>query len=747
MTRATFFRGAQLGNRFWKLFCVAWLGTSLVACGSSGETEEPSVPSGMHADVQSALSRFAEIQVLGTTNGVPYFIQGELGQVPPVSTQRSGEDSEAVRAALRNIAPVFELKSQDLVFWRATVDAGGHRHLRFQQTLHGLRVVGGELRLHVDSEGLIYAANGSAWGGPREPAQAKLAPETALRLAEEGSTAARPAAEGSPTLVYLRPEGATEPQLAWEVRVKGERGGMPADDLLYVDAERGDVLALHPRHHSALNRQVYSAGNTTNTPGTLKRGEGQAATGDSHVDQNYDRLGTTYDCYQTVFGRDSYDGLGAALVSTVHFGSGYSNAYWDGTQMVYGDGNGVDSGELGKDLDVTVHELTHGVTNSESGLFYSGESGGLNESLSDIFASVCESWTRGWATDADVFKIAEDVWTPPTAGDALRYMADPAQDGSSLDFYGDYLSDTEVHYSSGISNLVYALLARGGTHPRGKTSVSVTAIGPEKAGRIFYKANTDLFTPSTTFDQARTYTVQAAQALGYDAATVQAVTDAWRAVGVPSESATIAPLTNGVALGNLFGGTGTKKYYTLEVPAGYANLQFETTGGTGDVDMYVRYGSEPATNVYDCRPYASGNTETCSFTHPQAGTWYVMLYGYASYSGVSLKGTYSGGGGTPITETATGTVAKNAQVVLGAFNVVPGTPFMVEMTGTKNPDLYVRFGAAPTTRLYDCRPALSGAYETCELTVPEGQSTAYIMVRGAGQGTASYTLTIHYTQP
>jgi len=161
----------------------------------------------------------------------------------------------------------------------------------------------------------------------------------------------------------------------------------------------------------------------------------------------------------------------------------------------------------------------------------------------------------------------------------------------------------------------------------------------------------------------------------------------------------------------------------------------------------VRYGAEPTHTAYDCRPYAAGNVESCSFTSPQAGTWHVMLYAYASYSGVSLKGTYSGGGGTPVTETSSGTVNKGAQTLLGPFSVMPGTPFKVEMTGSRNPDLYVRFGSAPTTRLYDCRPALSGAYETCELTVPAGQSTAYVMVRGAGQGTASYTLTLNYTLP
>jgi vibriolysin len=400
---------------------------------------------------------------------------------------------------------------------------------------------------------------------------------------------------------------------------------------------------------------------------------------------------------------------------------------------------------------VTVHELTHAVTDSESDLVYSGESGGLNESMSDIFAGVCESWQRGWAVDADVFKVGEDIWTPNVAGDALRYMDDPAKDNVSLDFYGDYSSGVDVHYSSGISNLVFSLLSKGGTHPRGKTSLNVAAIGPEKAARIFYKANTDLFTPNTTFEQAKTYTIQAAQALGYDAATVQAVSDAWLAVGVPPPPPVTTPLTNGVAVTNLSGSSGNKKYYTLEVPAGQTSLSFVTSGGTGDADLYVRFGSVPNSSTYDCRPYTSGNAETCTFNNPQAGTWYVMLNGYTSYSGLSLKGTYTGTGGggtgTPVTETATGTVARREDDNLGPYNVLAGTTFRVEMTGTRNPDLYVNFGSAPTTSAYACRPSTSGASETCTVTVPAGQSSAYVMVRGAGSGTASYNLTISYTRP
>ncbi|MCP3137802.1 M4 family metallopeptidase [Pyxidicoccus xibeiensis] len=732
-------------------FCAAWVGAGLVACGSVQQETEPAQGAAKDADIQAALARLPGAEVLGRKGEVPYFIQGDLGRLSDLSAQRARSDAGGeAREALGEIASAFRLRNDDLVFRRASVDAEGHKHLRFRQLMNGLPVVGAELVIHADEEGFIYAANGSARGARPSATKPTVASEVALKAAELGSTASRASASGPATLVYIYPEGSDEPRLAWQVRTLGERNGMPADDLVYVDAQRGGVLALHPQLHSALNRRVHSANNGTSTPGTLRRSEGQAATGDAHIDMNYDQLGVTYNCYNTLFGRDSYDNAGAALISTVHYSTNYVNAYWDGTQMVYGDGNGVDSIELGKDLDVTVHELTHAVTDTESDLIYSGESGGLNESMSDIFAGVCESWQRGWATDADVFKIGEDVWTPGVTGDALRYMADPAADDVSLDFYGDYSSGVDVHYSSGISNLVFALLSTGGTHPRGKTSINVAAIGPEKAARIFYKANTDLFTASTTFEQAKTYTIQAAQALGYDAATVQAVTDAWLAVGVPPPPPVTTPLTNGVPVTGLSGSSGNKKYYTLEVPAGQTSLKFETSGGTGDADLYVRFGSAPNSSTYDCRPYTSGNAETCTFNNPAAGTWYVMVNGYSAYSGMSLTGTHTGtggGGGTPVTETATGTVARNENDRFGPYNVVPGTTFSVVMTGTRNPNLYVRFGSQPTTTAYDCRPNTSGASETCSLTVPAGQTAAHVMVRGGGSGTASYNLTINYTRP
>jgi vibriolysin len=517
-----------------KTFCVAWLGTSLAACSSPSEEAPRDTGPAKAADAKSALARVKDVEVLGVQDNVPYFVRGDFGRVPAGSMARARESGEDVRAVLNDLAPVFRLDGNDLVFRKQSVDAQGHRHLRFNQLHQGLPVIGGQLVVHVDPQGQVYAANGSARGDDTPVStDAKVSAGTATKVALSGSRAEPALVDGPAERVFLRPEHDKALHLAWQVRVKGERDGMRTDDLVYVDAKDGALLAVHPRIHTALNRRVYSANKGTTLPGTLRRSEGSASTGDDHVDQNYDQLGFTYNCYKLLFGRDSINNAGATLISTVHYRVNYVNAYWDGTQMVYGDGDGVNASALAKDGDVTVHELTHAVTEWESDLIYSGESGALNEGISDIFAGVCESWSRSWAIDADVFKVGEDIWTPGIPGDALRYMDDPALDGNSLDYYGDYSSGVDVHYSSGIVNLVFSLLSKGGTHPHWKTSIYVDPIGPEKAGRIFYKANTDLFTPSTNLVQAKTAMEQAAQQLGYDAATVRSVTHAWAAVGVP----------------------------------------------------------------------------------------------------------------------------------------------------------------------------------------------------------------------
>src|SRR5690606_22128274 len=159
--------------------------------------------------------------------------------------------------------------------------------------------------------------------------------------------------------------------------------------------------------------------------------------------------------------------------------------------------------------------------------------------------------------------------------------------------------------------------------------------------------------PTATPDEVRNYITQNARPLpgscpggcGAGIINAQATLQAVQGGGGPGPGP--GALQNGVTVTGLAAGTGNSVTYTLQVPAGASNLVFQSSGGTGDADMYVRFGSAPGTTsgTYDCRPYLSGNNESCSFATPQAGTWYVTLRAYSSFSGVSLKGSYSSGGG------------------------------------------------------------------------------------------------------
>ncbi|HVG57353.1 MAG TPA: M20/M25/M40 family metallo-hydrolase [Hyalangium sp.] len=199
-------------------------------------------------------------------------------------------------------------------------------------------------------------------------------------------------------------------------------------------------------------------------------------------------------------------------------------------------------------------------------------------------------------------------------------------------------------------------------------------------------------------------------------------------------------LTNGVTVTGISVGQGAWSCaYTLAVPAGASNLTIALSGGTGDADMYVKFGSEPTSAAYDCRPYKSGNGESCSFPTPSAGTYYVKLYGYAAASGMSLRGAFTtggGGGGNVLTngvETSSYGGAASS-MTCWTLNVPAGKASVVfnqvGKTGTTgDADLYVRYNAQPTTTSYNCRPYLSGSTETCTISSPQA-GTWYACSRG-----------------
>jgi vibriolysin len=312
--------------------------------------------------------------------------------------------------------------------------------------------------------------------------------------------------------------------------------------------------------------------------------------------------------------------------------------------MVYGDGDGVDSGPLTV-LDVVGHELTHAVTEKSSALIYKNESGALNEAMSDVFGAAIEAYRDG-AVTGKTWKIGEDCWTPGTAGDALRYMNDPALAGD-YDYYPTrYVGTSDnggVHWNSGIANLAFYLAVAGGTHPRGKTSNVVPALAADpvesitKGAAIFYRANTAYLGASATFGDARTATAQAAADLyGANSAEVTAINEAWTAVGVKPAAVWTILSTSTIAAAK--GKSSDSNYAT---PANASQIKFEISGGSGDADLYVKFGSAPTTASYDCRPYLSGNSEACTFNPSKAGTYYVMVRAYTAYSNVNLKVSYA----------------------------------------------------------------------------------------------------------
>jgi vibriolysin len=308
----------------------------------------------------------------------------------------------------------------------------------------------------------------------------------------------------------------------------------------------------------------------------------------------------------------------------------------------------------------------------------------------------CEAYSKNAGTpNANTWKVGEDIYTPNTAGDALRYMNNPTQDGSSKDWYPSRYTGTSdnggVHSNSGIANLAYYLMVMGGTHPRSMSSVVVPALSAtsstslDMGQRIWYRALTVYMTSSTNFQAARNATAQAAADLygGTAGAAYNSVQKAWDCVGAPGGTGGggggVTTLSNGQTVTGIAGATGSWTYYKITVPASQTLLKITMSGGTGDADLYVKRGAQPTATVYDYRPYLTGNAESVSVTNPVAADWYIGINGYAAYSGVSLNATYSGGGGGGGCTTYSGTLSGT-----GASQIQPnGTYYQTTVTGAQ----------------------------------------------------------------
>lgn len=293
--------------------------------------------------------------------------------------------------------------------------------------------------------------------------------------------------------------------------------------------------ALRDVRPGSPNRTIYDAAGSEILPGKLVRKEGEPDTGDVSADEAYDGLGNTHRLFADAFGRDSIDGNGLPLQATVHFGKLYDNAFWDGQQMVFGDGDGEVFERFTRSLSVMGHELTHGVTQYAAGLEYRNQAGAINESMSDVFGALVEQYLRQQSAKEASWLIGEGLFTAQVQGSALRSLKapgtaydddvlgkDPQPD--SMDSYVRTSADNGgVHINSGIPNRAFYL-----------TADSLGGNAWEAPGRIWYDALTGGTLPATATFRifAKATAASAVDLFGADSAEHDAVRQAWETVKV-----------------------------------------------------------------------------------------------------------------------------------------------------------------------------------------------------------------------
>ncbi|HET9221835.1 MAG TPA: M4 family metallopeptidase, partial [Roseiflexaceae bacterium] len=495
--------------------------------------------------------------------GVPNFVAGEL----PAIKANVSEPVAVARAFFAENSSLFGMTNPqaELSVVRDERDAIGMHHVRFQQRYNGVDVFGAQIVAHLRGK-QVTAIAGSYFPDIKVDTQPGLSLAQAVERAraEVGAPEAEVISAGSGLAIYAKDRGAA---LTWKVELLSM--ARPGRWLVFVNAHSGRIAHRINMLHTAKRRSTHIAGGTNHTtlPGTLVCSDVPAVPtcGDVAAQAAHDNAGKVYDYYFAKFGRDSIDGSGLIMTSTVHFDVDYNNAFWNGSQMVYGDGDGSLFSPLSQSLDVVAHELTHGVTDYTADLVYEDESGALNESYSDVLGVFADTFGRGSATVN--WALGEDVWTPSIAGDALRDMADPHKGNDPftnayncsyrpgqpfycgqpaslsefarlpISFFEEVPSDVGgVHVNSGIPNKAAYLLTEGGTFG----GVTVAGIGITRTEQIYYRTLVHYLTPYSTFMAARNSSIQACTDLigqfGIVAANCDSVRNAFAAVGVGSNT-------------------------------------------------------------------------------------------------------------------------------------------------------------------------------------------------------------------
>ncbi|NHN54585.1 M4 family metallopeptidase [Calidifontibacter sp. DB0510] len=455
------------------------------------------------------------------------------------------------------------------------VDRDGTRYTHYNRTFRGLRVIGGDLIVTTAPNGTVRQAKKNGTGKVAVASTTpKLAKSTALAKGRGASKAASVSAVSGTLVVYA---GSGQPRLAYEVVTTGVKADQtPSRLLTYVDAASGAVLASNEQIADGTGKGIYVGQVTIGTSGSAGAykmvdarsnsvadmqnrtgGKGTILTDPDDVwgnGTNSDRASagvdaqygaeTTYDYYDKVQGRAGIWGTGKGAPSRVHYGNNYANAFWDGTQMTYGDG--ANNANPLVELDVAGHEMSHGVTENTAGLVYSGDPGGLNEATSDIFGTAVE-WYANNPNDVPDYLIGEEINLNGN-GTPLRYMDKPSKDGRSYDCWSPAVASANPHYSSGPLNHWFYLASEGsgaktinGVNYNSPTcnGAAVTGAGRSVAEKVWFRTLSTKLTSNSTYLDAREGAITSAKELyGVGSTQCVAVENAFNAISVPKGTAT-----------------------------------------------------------------------------------------------------------------------------------------------------------------------------------------------------------------
>ena len=629
------------------------------------------------------------------------------------------------RASLAAVGNVDEFQVQ-----KVEIDNLKMAHTRVRQTVAGVPVWEGEAIVHLNELGELSTVTDNLKEGIAVNTQPNFSDQGAINLATRPLRSIKNIRSKSNADLWIY-RAEDRDHLVYRVRIDDSSNqNTPSMPVIFIDAQTGEKVFQYDNLQTGSGSSLYNgtvtidtsvSGSTyymedltrkqgtfnMNSTGNESSGAGGTASRYTNASDSWtaaiQRAGVdahygaakTFDYYKNVHGRNGIDGnygpgstAAAAnsgislLASRVHFGSSgrYNNAFWNGTNMSYGDGDGTTFTPL-TTLDICGHEMTHGVTERTAGLTYSNESGALNEATSDIMGSMVELYAKGGTVTANTWLIGEDAYTPGTAGDALRSMKDPHSlndpDHYSLRYTGT-ADNGGVHTNSSIVNHAYYLMAAGGTNR--VSGVTVTSAGTSAMEKIWYRALTTYFTSSTNFAAARTATINASNDLyGAGSAQSNTVTNGWCAVGVGSCTGGGTPtptptpgggselLTNGGFEGSAspWVGSGTGYFYTangssphggtgyiyfgvnnsvtgqayqqVSIPSNAAgtltfwlNVTSSETGTTAYDNLYVEVRNTSGTLLSTLATYSNANKGT-------AGAYTQKSFSLAAYKGQTVR--------------------------------------------------------------------------------------------------------------